>query len=77
MLENGRVRFLFQLAQNGTYRFDFDEVVALPKRPKGSSIQNQLEWTDKPKSGAEGARTPDLLAASQTLSQLSYSPSFL
>jgi hypothetical protein len=25
-------------------------------------------------SGAEGARTPDLLAASQTLSQLSYSP---
>jgi hypothetical protein len=24
--------------------------------------------------GAEGARTPDLLAASQTLSQLSYSP---
>lgn len=28
------------------------------------------------KSGAEGARTPDLLAASQTLSQLSYSPSF-
>jgi hypothetical protein len=28
-------------------------------------------------SGAEGARTPDLLAASQTLSQLSYSPSDL
>ena len=25
-------------------------------------------------SGAEGARTPDLLAASQTLSQLSYGP---
>ncbi len=24
--------------------------------------------------GAEGARTPDLLAASQTLSQLSYGP---
>ncbi len=24
--------------------------------------------------GAEGARTPDLLAASQALSQLSYSP---
>src|SRR3954451_8675098 len=28
-------------------------------------------------SGAEGARTPDLLAASQTLSQLSYSPKFV
>src|SRR3954447_23555427 len=28
-------------------------------------------------SGAEGARTPDLLAASQTLSQLSYSPKFI
>src|SRR3954468_7002091 len=28
-------------------------------------------------SGAEGARTPDLLAASQTLSQLSYSPNFI
>ncbi len=27
--------------------------------------------------GAEGARTPDLLAASQTLSQLSYGPASL
>ena len=28
----------------------------------------------KPSSGAEGARTPDLLGAIQALSQLSYSP---
>src|SRR5712691_11589971 len=40
----------------------------IPRRKKGARTVGRLF------DGAEGARTPDLLAASQTLSQLSYGP---
>src|SRR6186713_873261 len=43
------------------------------RRTDGAAVDNSSP-TVSPRDGAEGARTPDLLAASQTLSQLSYGP---
>ena len=46
----------------------------LPVRAAGGVTRRETRLTGRVSDGAEGARTPDLLAASQTLSQLSYGP---
>ena len=43
-------------------------------QPPDEELDRVLVAHDGEGSGAEGDRTPDLLAASQTLSQLSYGP---
>ena len=50
-----------------------DIVATLPDTPTGDRFRGHRfeRWKN---GGAEGARTPDLRAASATLSQLSYSP---
>ena len=69
---------------------DDDVAAAVPGRGAARSRAERSGWdhsrrslvrrrretrlTGRVSDGAEGARTPDLLAASQTLSQLSYGP---